>query len=68
MKTIIVLTVVGLMGGDRYSYVIQVPTMLQCYDMASVEMERNSDNMRVTEAVCNELRIIDGHHDKTAAR
>lgn len=55
MKTIIILTVIGLFGGEKYSYAVKVDSMDKCYDMVSIEMQRKN----VTDAVCNKVKWIE---------
>ena len=51
---IIILSVIGTFGGDRYSYAVHVKTMDQCYMMAEKELQRKE----VSEAVCNSVFVV----------
>lgn len=51
---IIILTVIGVFGGDRYSYAVHVKTLEQCYEMAEIELQRKE----VSDAVCNSVFIV----------
>jgi len=51
---IIILTIIGTFGGDRYSYAVHVQSMDQCYMMAEQELQRKE----VSEAVCNSVFVV----------
>ena len=51
---IIILTIIGTFGGDRYSYAVHVKTLEQCYMMAEEELQRKE----VSDAVCNSVFVV----------
>jgi hypothetical protein len=51
---IIILSIIGTFGGDRYSYAVHVKTMDQCYMMEEIELQRKE----VSEAVCNSVFVV----------
>ena len=58
MKSIIILTVVSMFGGETNSYAVKVDTLDQCYEMVNVEMTREKP-VKVLYAVCNTVKWVE---------
>jgi hypothetical protein len=58
MKTIIILTVIGMVGGETHSYAVKAESLDACYDMVNIEMQREKP-VKVLYAVCNQVKWVE---------